>query len=249
MMKSNLLLFGFTLTILVGLTACGSGDEETDPQPTGADIIGEVNLYDDGVTQIDNSGMTVRVEGITPGISASTDTDGKFTLSEVPFGEYTLIFEKSGYGTFKKFNIEHRNTGSPTFLTENPSLGQNSKTSITNLTTSTSNNTVTVAATIDPAASNGNNRYIRYFFSTQSEVSSEKFDAVLETFVAKITPYNLNLTEESLDALGFQSGETVYAKCYGESFWSNQYEDPDLARSVFPNLNMTSADAVSFVVP
>jgi hypothetical protein len=109
--------------------------------------------------------------------------------------------------------------------------------------------TVTIATTIDPEASLGNTRYIRYFFSTESDVSNEDYEAVLDAFEAQINPYNLNLTTASLEALGFQSGQTVYVKCYGESFWSNQYDDPDLGTTVFPNLNMNAADAVSFVVP
>lgn len=245
-MKLSYLTIG--IIILLGFTSCSNSEDPT-PEPTKANIIGHVNLFDEGVTEIDNSNMTVTIEGITPTISAVTDTEGKFTLPDVPFGTYSLIYEKSGFGTFKKFNVEHTDTGSSTVITETPSLGQTSTTVITNISASENNNTITIATTMSPEANVGNTRYLRYFFSTQSSVSNENYDAVLETVPAQISPYNLNLNSSSLDALGFTSGQTIYVKCYGESFWSNQYDDPNLGITVFPNLNQTSADAVSFIAP
>ena len=239
----------FLLIALLGFTACGGDDDgPITPPKTSANILGSVNLFDEGVTQIDNSNMTVKIEGT--GISATTNTNGDFILSDVPFGTYTLIYEKSGYGVFKKFGIEHKNTGSSTVISESPSLGQKSTTSITNLAvTSSSNFPVVISASTDPPANNADQRYIRYFFSTEPTVSSENYENALETVQVAISPDNFNLSQAALDALGYTSGMTVYVKCYGESFYGNNYSDPNLGRDVFPNLNMTSADAVSFEVP
>jgi hypothetical protein len=244
-MKLDYLTLG--LLVIVGSTSC-SKDEDQTPEPiTKANIIGSVNLYDDGTTQIDNSGMTVKLEGTA--FSATTDNQGDFTLSEVPFGSYTIVYEKSGFGIFKKFDLEHTNTGSSTVV-ETPSLGQKSTTSITNLTVSSNANfPVIIGATTDPEGNQANTRYIRFFFSTDPNVSHENYDSFLETFPVNISPYNLNLSQASLDALDFPSGSTVYVKCYGESYWGNNYSDPNLARDIFPNLNQNSAAAVSFVVP
>jgi len=244
-MKLDYLTLG--LIVLVGFTSCSKDDDQTPEPITKANIIGSVNLYDEGTTQIDNSGMTIKLEGTE--FSSTTDSQGDFTLSEVPFGSYTLVYEKSGFGTFKKFDLEHTNTGSSTVV-ETPSLGQKSTTSVTNLTVSSNANfPVILGATTNPAGNQANTRYIRFFFSTDSDVSHENYDSYLETFPANISPYNLNLSQASLDALDFASGSTVYVKCYGESFWGNSYSDPDLNRDIFPNLNPTSAPAVSFVVP
>lgn len=242
-MKLNYLTL--SLLLILGFTSC-SDDENSTPDPiTSANISGSVNLYDEGVTQIDNDGMTVKVEGTS--ILTTTAVDGKFTLADVPFGIYTLVYEKSGYGTFKRFNVEHK---SNTFIPDAPSLGQKSTTTITNLTVSSSASfPVILGATTNPSGSQGDTRYIRYFFSTDSNISSDNYENVLETRPAQINPSNLNLSQASLDALGFTSGTTVYVKCYGESFWSNQYDDPDLGTTVFPNLNSNTAATVSFIVP
>ena len=96
----NLILMLFLLG-----TSCSDSNDNDQPTPTSANITGSVNLFDDGVTEIDNSNMTVSVEGSS--ISAITNDSGQFTLSNVPFGTITLVYEKNGYGTFKKFNIVH----------------------------------------------------------------------------------------------------------------------------------------------
>lgn len=244
-MKLNYLNFG--LILLIGFTSC-SKEEDPTPEPiTKANIIGSVNLYNEGVTEIDNSNMIVKVEGT--GISASTDADGDFTLSDVAFGTYSLIYEKSGYGTFKKFDIEHTNTGSSTIIMENPSLGESSTTKVTDLTVSVNGNDVLVSITTDPAGSNSNTRYIRYFLSTDSNVSNENYTFYSPGLISQINPNEITLSQSDLTNAGFSSGQTVHVKAYGDSFWSNEYDDPDLGRKVFPNLNMTSVNSVSFIVP
>ena len=237
--------FSLILFLLVFGTSCSKDNDIDPPAPTSGNVSGSVNLFDDGVTEIDNSNMTVSVEGTS--ISATTNASGQYTLSNVPFGTITLIYEKNGYGTFKRFDVDH--SGGDTFILETPSLGQISTTSITNLTATDNGTDITLSATTNPAGNVGNTRYIRFFFSTQTNVSNTNFEAVLETLPAQINPRNLNLTNASLVALGFSSGQTVYARCYGESFWSNQYDDPNSGDTVFPNINPNSAAEVSFVVP
>ncbi len=234
------------MILLFGVYSCGDDDDDNTPiTPISGSIRGTVSLYDEGTVPVENFAMFVTIEDSE--YTGGTDEAGSFTLRSVPFGTYTLVYEKEGYGTYKKFDVEH--VDQTTTLVENPSLGQLSSTTITDLSASTENNVVTVGATMSPEATDTNRRFIRYFFSTSSDVSSENYEAVLETSEAQTTPFNLNLTVEALEALGFESGQTVYAKCYGESGFSNQYDDPDLGRTVFPNLNMTSADAVSFELP
>lgn len=244
-MNLNYLILG--LVILLGFTSCNK-DEDTTPEPvTKANIIGSVNLYDEGVIQIDNSKLIVKVEGTE--LSATTDTDGDFTLSDVPFGTYTLIYEKSGFGTFKNYDIEHTNTSSSTIITETPSLGEISTTQITALESSVNGNDIQVSITTNPAGNNSNTRYVRYFLSTNSNVSNENYAYYSSGLVSQINPLIINLSHDDLISAGFSSGQTVYVKAYGDSYWSNEYDDPALGRKVFPNLNMISANSASLIVP
>lgn len=238
---------GFFVVLM--LISC-NGDDDPAPDPiTTANIIGSVNLYDNGTNQIDNTGMTVKIDGSSPMVSATTDIDGNFTLADVPFGTYTLVYEKPGFGTFKKFEIEHTNAVSSTAIANSPSLGQMSTTQITNLETNLSGNDVIISVTTDPSGNSNNERYIRFFYSTSANVSDENYTNYSEGLISQINPYEKTLTSSDLSNMGFSSGATVYVRVYGDSFWSNEYDDPDLGRRVFPNLNSASANAVSFIVP
>lgn len=236
------------LLALLALAACDNDDNTPDPA-TKADITGSVRLYNEGTARLPDEGMTVRLEGITPATSAVTGPDGKFTLADVPFGTYTLVYEKTGFGTFRQFNVAHTDTGGPTILTSTTSLGQSSTTAVTALAASVSGTDVMLSITTDPAGSNGNTRYVRYVLSTSPLVSATDYMYVSPGLVAQINPYTGTLTRAALQQAGFGIGQTVYARAYGDSFWSNDYADPLLGRKVFPNLNASSAEAVSFVVP
>ena len=236
----------YFILILAFWSCSGDGDEETTPPAaTAADITGTVSLYDEGDTQIDNSGMTVKVVGTSK--SATTNASGSFTLSGVTFGTYTLTYEKAGYGTFKKYGVEHRNGN--TIISQTTSLGEVSTTKVTDLEAGVEGGNVLVSITTDPAGSLQNKRYVRYFLSTDPEVSNENYTYYSGVILFENNPVRLVLTPDFLEDEGFASGQTVYVKAYGDSVFANDYLDPDLSRWVFPNLNMNAADAVSFVVP
>ncbi len=251
MKKGSTLILNMALMSLLGIWSCGGNSDDPKPPdpPTAANITGSVNLYDEGIIEVDNSGMKIIVVGGTPEISANTDADGKFTLNDVPFGDYSIKYEKTGYGTYRIFGVDHKDTGGPTDITEIPSLGQVSTTKVTDLTVSVSGDEATIPTTTDPAGNSGNTRYLRYFFHTDNTVSNITYTTVSETFEAKINPSNHKVSKSDLNDMGFASGSTVFVKAYGESFYSNDYEDPDSDNMIFPNLNENSADAVSFVVP
>ncbi|HAN64809.1 MAG TPA: carboxypeptidase regulatory-like domain-containing protein [Chitinophagaceae bacterium] len=235
------------LLILMGLSSCS---KDSDPiVATRANISGSVNLYDEGTTPSDKSGMTVSVVGLTPAVSSVTDSDGKFLLADVPFGTYTLSYAKAGYGTYQKPSVVHSNTGTSTVITSTPSLGKVSTTQVTLAEVRTSGSDIILSATTNPAGSSGNRRYIRFFLSNSASVSKDNYSYVSPAFVAQINPFETTLTAANLSSWGFASGQTVYIKVYGDSFWSNEYEDAGLGRKVFPNLNATASNTVSFLVP
>ena len=245
----KLIYLTFGLLLILGFTSCSDSEDSTPPPNpiTSANIIGSVNLYDEGTSQIENSGMTVKLEGTS--FSVTTDIQGDFTLTNVPFGTYTITYEKAGFGTFKKFNLAHTNTGSSTIISETPSIGEMSSTEITNLSVTTNPSNIIISATTNPAGNNANRRYVRYFLSENANVSNEDYRFYSQGLISQINPYDINLSQDDLISAGFTTGQTVYIKVYGDSFWSNEYDDPNLQRKVFPNLNMTSASSVSFVVP
>lgn len=67
--------------------------------------------------------------------------------------------------------------------------------------------------------------------------------------MAQINPFEKTITQTELLSAGFTSGQQVYVRAYGDSFWDNAYDDPAISKRIFPNLNGTTVAATSFVVP
>ena len=235
----SLLVLGAIGTSLIN---CKSDD----PEPSVANVIGSVTLYDDGVNLLSPEGMTVTVENTDPKLTAVTGTNGSFTIENVPLGSVNLSYQKQDYGTFKVFNIPHETSGTGTILTIDPTLGKQSTTAINVVTSELDGSNVRLTVQTDPPANSSSFRFIRIFLSNASNVSSENYSAVLET--RQIGSTQVTLTSSELSDLGFISGQTVFIAIYGESFYSNDYEDPSVGRRIFPNLNVTST-STSFIMP
>ncbi len=238
---TKLILFSLLLNFTI---ACGDDDDPL-PNPPSADISGQVKLFDEGTDEISASGMNVTAEGLR--IEDLTDENGRFQLTEVFLGPVVLVYEKSGYGTFKTFIDDFDEDLN---LTEVPSLGKISQTDV--ITNSVTIEGMEVRIASVTTGTNTPVRYLRYFFSTRNDVSAENFDAFLERPVESdpaVNPASYEITGQELNDLGFSSGSTVYARVYGDSFYSSDYDDPVLGRRIFPNLFEDTAQSVQFEVP
>ncbi|WP_396158380.1 carboxypeptidase regulatory-like domain-containing protein [Flavobacterium sp.] len=244
----KLLPFSWSFILILFITSCNS-DDDSPAAATRANISGSVNLYNESTNLVDLSNMTVSVLGTMPLISAVTDAEGKFVLSNVPFGTYTLEYTKNGYGTYKKFGVVHGTNGQATALTATPSLGQVSTTNITGITASTSANQVVLSMSTNPGGSAANRRYIRYFLSTSQSVSATNYSYYSPVFTSQINPFEKTILATELVSAGFTSGQQVYVRAYGDSFWDNAYDSPEFNRRIFPNLNANTVPAAAFIVP
>lgn len=66
-------------------------------------IVGFVRLLDkDGNELIDRSGIKITMNNK---YTATTNSSGKFELNGVEVGTYIVVFEKPGFGTYKKYNF------------------------------------------------------------------------------------------------------------------------------------------------
>ncbi|MEI6060845.1 MAG: carboxypeptidase-like regulatory domain-containing protein [Bacteroidota bacterium] len=237
------------LLLSVVVLVAGCKKSSTTEPVTKANIIGTVYLYDDGTNLLPGDGMIVNIDGSSPLISAVTGADGSFVLADVPFGTYTLSFSKTGYGTFKRLALVHSDMGGSTIVNPSPSLGQYSTTTITGLTSVPSTNMATLSITTLPAPTSQVPRYVRVFFSKSAAVSFYSYLKYTIVYKQMSNPANLDLHIKTLNEMGFSSGDTVYARAYGDSFWSNDYDNLLSGKREFPDLNSTTVPAVSFVVP
>jgi hypothetical protein len=255
-MKPLVFLFAAISILFAG---CSKTTENIPVQETGI-ISGTIKIYDDKTNAFTNaSGVTVTIIGDQDKI-AVTAADGKFSIAGLPYDNYDLSFSKTGYGTFKIFGLEHQkqpNTPagavSTTQISRVINLGAVSTSTITSLNAIDANFNgvpgIEYTYSIFPVPGSSNRGYTRAFLGKNKIISPNNYDAASE--IKSVISNNAigGFTAEDLYGLGFNSGDSVYVKIYGESFYSNEYTEPATGKRIFPNLNAISAEAVGFKVP
>ena len=229
-----------------------SKDDNSSMATTGGKITGQVQVWNDKTTSLsDRSGVTVTIDNLT-GKTATTDADGRFTFDDIPFDSYNLSFAKSGYGTTKIFGIQHNSSAAVTTVPL-VQFGAVCGTSVTAF--SYSGNTyngvpgASYTYSFNPAPNSTNRAYTRVFVSTDATVSNTNYVDFTDLKSASNNNVTGWLTADELYGMGFNSGQTVFARLYADSFKSNEYVDPATGKTVFPNLNTTTTAAISFIVP
>jgi hypothetical protein len=252
MMKNLLLIVtSAALSILLFTTSSCNKEEECEvPNLTAANISGVVLLYDDAEEPLDKSGMLVSILYSNPLVFDSTDANGQYTLSNLPFGTYTLKYEKPGYGTFL-YTIDHENNCQTSNQAPTFHLGQRSTTSISSLSAETVAAHVDIELTINPAATSEQARYVRLFLKNQNDVSNSSYDKESGLLFTNTNAISVSLSVGELHGMGFISGETIYLKAYGDSFYSNDYYNNlgPTPYTAFPNTNIVTVPDVEFIVP
>ena len=242
-----------SVAMLITLITSCSKDEST-PSVLSGTLRGSVQVWNDKTTSLtDKSGVTVTIENIS-GKTTSTAADGSFQFADLPYDTYDLAFSKSGYGTRKVFGVKLSGTTSGTTVNMTTvQFGALSTTTITSL--SIVNNTynsgpgVTYSYSVSPVPSTSSRAYVRAFLGTTNAVSNTNYTAFSTLNSASNNNVNGGFTASELYAMGFTAGQTVFIKLYGDSYQSNDYDDPLTGKTVFPNLNPTSPAAVQFIVP
>jgi len=235
------------IACLVILGSCKKDDNT--PTVNKGTLSGTIAGYDDKtVSNSDASGFTVAL--IPLGKTTTTDAAGKFSFSDLEYDSYDLSISKAGYGTHKVYGV---NLQSSTLNVPLISMGATSTTTVTALTlNSTTYNGapgVSYIYSTSPVPSPSNRSFTRAFLGTFADVSNTKYTAFSPIRSNQNNNVTGGFTLDELFAMGFRTGQTVFVKLYGESYFSNSYLDPSLGRTVFPNLNPNSPAAISFVVP
>ena len=212
------------------------------------DIYGYVHLYDESGYSIDNHSMFVTALNADVEVKGITDVMGMYVIKNVPYGECKLVFEKEGFGTYVLNGIKHSADGKPTFVSLIPMLSEKTTTTIKVLTNEVSGDTIFVTVITNPPATVKENRYIRLFFDDNAAVSDSTYKSFSEQFTASKTPFTVEMKKDYFYDMGFQSGQTIFVKAYGDSFYSNDYLNEGSIR-VFPNLNHETPPALSFILP
>ncbi len=253
MIKLKKITFLFLLFTFV-FTSC----EEDDPKPQEdtiterANVEGSVNLFDQFGNIEAKDRMTVIMDGGSPFVYFSeTEKDGAFIVPNVNYHpNYTIIYEKTDYGTYKSFHFNHEYTGGTGQITAVPNLSRLSSTYSTSLSIEVRSDTVFFDLGAHLAKGRSNTRLIRFLFHTIAEISHETF-ALYTNKIGIYHPKEMyTFTKEQLEEIGLVSGTKYWVQAYGDSYYSNNYTDVDGVH--LPNLGLPSEGSVptdSFYMP
>jgi hypothetical protein len=237
-----------TLSLISGLLAiflfvgCDQNSNPVLPDSTlRGDISGKVILHQD-YRQEDplqtNEGVEVSIEGTT--LSTLSDRDGKWTISGLAEGSYTLVLSKNLYETYKQ-NFVYK-VGVPFSI--NATLYKIPAFEITNLSTEFVGNECVIKGNLVGNVS----RYaaIRLYFSTDRNVSSTNnvfstYEIIRENAFGTATVYAFRKS-------GSFSLQTFYSKgIVGRQVYIVAYADGENPGR--PALNSQSSNIATLLVP
>ncbi|KUG06305.1 hypothetical protein ASU33_02810 [Solirubrum puertoriconensis] len=213
------------------ITGCGKSKRE-DPAPpvavTTTTISGSVQVEDEMLQPLSKAGVAVRLEGTT--ISAVTDANGAYRLTNVPVGQHVLNLSRVGLGTMRyEANIDDltpRNIA-PVLLSEQSSTRITDLKSVGKSSTSLPGEvaafecTVSYNAQLYPAPT----QYaIAVYVGKTADVSNTSYLQSTQlsqdqNITSPPTPgtgrFKLAFYKNELQQMGFAPGDRVYVAVYG----------------------------------
>ena len=236
---------------MLTVVACKDGDDD-EVTPTTGRIYGNMVLVDEfGVTLSDHSGIRVTTQNNFYDLS---DLTGNYQVNNLAAGSYDLKYEKAGYGTLKKFDIEvvPAANGGTTIIEDVDSLAPVSSTVVSALTAQLNpvDSTFTFTCNVSPLPGTNYPRAFRLFFGNDANVSvaSYEFTPVKKWVTTTATATITGFERADFYNNGFNSGDTIYAVAYGETIVSSTYLDPVSNTTVYPNLNESAPSNVTQVI-
>ncbi|NPD46315.1 MULTISPECIES: hypothetical protein [unclassified Lentimicrobium] len=250
-MKKLIYLFSFMAIVLV---SCEKDDTKTNSDSilTLANINGQVSLYDEFGNTTSSERMFVKAEGNGQYYIGETQKDGSFLVPNVPyFLNYTISYEKEGFGSYKIYSFDHQYTGAAGEIDEVPRLSKKSSAYCTALFTNVADDEVEFQLAVAGGSYNGK-RVFRLLFHTIALISNETFSHNSPKYTLNASSQSITLTKEMLEDIGLESGVSYYVQAYGDSYYSNSYFDDYAQRKVLPNLGYLEGQTVptgSFTMP
>ncbi|WP_310394538.1 carboxypeptidase-like regulatory domain-containing protein [Hymenobacter sp.] len=245
----------------------GCTGKDGDPGPAGpagpsgqnltGNITGFVNSVDENGSPLAKAGVLVAVDGVTPAITATSDADGRFTLSNLRSGTYNLTFTRQGYSTFRRFGVGHVGGDQPTFLgTVTISQPSTQAIPIFSAGTPSSANPSSVPFTLGFTSQSPTTNYRYVLFASASPNPTAASGALLQNGNITIngspsTTIQLTLLVNRAQFInaGFAPGTTVYVIAYGSTTFTAFYVDAATGRTVFPTLNPQGSSVTTLIVP
>jgi hypothetical protein len=223
------------------------GDQGEKGNSVKGTIIGSVVFYDSlGSMLNDYSGIEIVVEGVAPEIKVKPNADGVFTIENIPYGTYNLLYGGSGIGLYKNYSVKVAGGSAPVIL-KTIRLFQTVKNPVTSFEVEAhvgGNLWITGLAKLSKG--HCNNFYI--YVSDSPDVSNVNY-RFLANDGAFESENEMDFSIGPLDYYGFKKGSTVYVVIYGTAAnGQSTYTDIDTGKTVFPGAS-TPSEIKSVKIP
>lgn len=227
---------------------CGSDDTPPDSEDeTKGPISGTVNLFDSKGLAVVYENMEVSIVGTN--FKAETNAQGFYNFPSVDFGDYVLEYKKQGFGTYYR-NVEHK-TGFSQNGTQiiTISLGKISETNIYETIPEQEDGNIKVRIVTTPVGTASNPVYVSIFFHTENSISNTVNVGAKGTigFFSGNAGNIVTITAEELSEMGFNTGDEVFIRVYGDSYHTNEYEGEN-GENIHPNAKQPGSSIMSLVL-
>lgn len=241
-----------TLLLLVSLFLVSCNEDPVSGEKRG-NVEGSVSLSDEfGADIADRNGITVRFEEASK--STTTDNNGRWQMTDLPAGIYTVTVSKDGFGTYKVFGYQFVGGGTafmelislvapPTYIIEELKVEAEelvtgmmvfARGRILNATSQTPLRAVMFVGTDSAVSSDP----AKHRASVRLYVSRSGTSMVFETNLISLKPQLILIP-----------GKTYYFILYPDSTPTPQYLEPRSGKFIYPSLGPTPSNVIAVKIP
>lgn len=244
------MMFNFNnLIIVILFLICSCGEEEIYL----VGLKGTLKGYIYGVSQVDGSGplenTLVTIEGSDPEITLRTDSNGKFSISDLETGTYHIVFSKAGYGKHKILGYTFVGGSVPSTVTTTlyalPSI------EIKDLDVSIIKSGPYIwlngSIYVDLPETVGEYGYFRYYLDNQPDVSPTRY--IESDILAYFYPGSSNNFSKPLNTTKFPLGSDLYLVIYPCSDQLAGYPDLETGNKIYSSISLKGSEVISIKIP
>ncbi len=252
--------------LLAFVLFCGCKDSVTNSGIPGT-MVGYVNFidsaYESWVYKVEGhlSGVHVALDGTQ--FQAVTDTSGKWIMTNVPAGTYSITYTKPGYASVK--NISHSFVGNGTDYVGEVIMDQVPILHITLILKPfedyhAPDSTVVPLGTAPLACdvpewsnSNGYEGMLQWciFFSNTDQIDPNNPNSYLFQTIFQSAEYNISIYKNTFHTLGFKTDDKVYCVAYALTYQCqyDYYLDLNSNKKIYTGFSPNHSEVRSFVLP
>lgn len=213
------------------LFGCDKNDDNIFLQ---GNIVGFVNLVDEAGNALeDKSGVNVIIDGLS--VSDNTNENGRFELIDVPAGTYNLLYNKTAYGTYKRFSYQFIGGNIPAFMYET-TMCEQPNVEIESIDVSFNNNTISVSGKVPEAS----NFAPQAFINDSSNVSNINYDYATNKYGSGSYEHTEFVQDIHISQTPYSPGDKIYLVIYFINPMDKGYYDYEKDEYVYSSCKKAS---------